>query len=85
MNEKNPAKKYPIENTIPIPDGMGAGNRECKFPFSDMTQGDSFFVPMCDDTPDNVRSAASRFTKLHPTFKFITRRTTLGIRVWRTQ
>ena len=75
--------RYVIETGVPLPTKGNGGIRDRGFPFQQMLKGQSFYVPLTDDTPDSVRAAASRFTKLHPTFVFTSRRDKTGIRVWR--
>ncbi len=75
------SNKYPIDHDVPF--DVIISPRERKFPFKEMKIGDSFFVGSLEDTTDNIRSAACRFTKSNPLFKFSVRRMANGTRTWR--
>ena len=68
-----------IEKNIPI-SKMKAGGRHPKYPFADMVVGDSFEVggKSTRQFAGSVNSASKRCG-----FKFVTRTTESGVRVWR--
>lgn len=66
---------YEIAKKIPIPKG-GRGSK--KYPFEEMEIGDSF-----EASGGNVQGSAVSFALRNPEYKFKTRKTENGIRVWR--
>ncbi len=75
--------KYELTSEFPLPGRAVPGVRDKGFPFLKMKIGESFFVPIEEDTPHNVGAAAARFRKTRPELKFTTRRNRSGTRVWR--
>jgi len=89
---------FEIEPNIPIPEkGAGGTSQRAKYPWTEMSVGDSFFVDVTDLPGEDrwrrvqsVQEYASRAGKKHDR-TFSTRRIKsddgrlLGMRVWRTQ
>lgn len=79
-------KKFKIEKGIAIPDAGRTNN--CKWPFNDMGVGDSCIViPLKEYTREIhtfIANAARSYgwTK-NPRWKYATRKTAEGLRVWR--
>lgn len=71
---------YEIEGDIPVPKPAH------KYPFNNLTVGQSFMVPYEDEErtliSNRVCTAARSAARTH-TMKFTTRRTNIGVRVWR--
>lgn len=75
--------EFPIEQGVPIP--RLAPHR--LYPFGDMDVGDSFFIALKEGefkamTIRKVRSAASYYGRRNGK-KYVTRRVSGGLRVWR--
>jgi hypothetical protein len=70
---------YKIEKNIPI----GFINKN-KYPFTDMTVGDSFFVKGDKKKCNSVTVATSHYKKNTSGTNFTARTNADGIRVWRT-
>lgn len=68
---------FKIEKGIPV---SRATHAKPIYPFGKMVPGDSFLVPQAKTL--SVRVCATRFGKLHPGFKLVTRRTPEGTRCW---
>ena len=77
---------YEIEKGVPIPPdgrGMQRGGVKCKYPWVDMSIGDSFEAgPYDPDLKNNVAAAASQYAKRNGV-KFTLRKHNRGLRVWR--
>lgn len=71
---------FKIDKDIPLPAHGHGGNRHSKYPFAQMSVGDSFFAPA---TSKAVHAAATNFAKRNPGFKFTTRKEGDGTRIWR--
>lgn len=75
-----------IEKGIPIPEKR---SRTTKYPFADLSIGDSIFCPTEVKSTPSIVAAASRFRKeKHPSWKFINERQInkdgrKGVRLWR--
>ncbi len=73
-----------IDKSIPVPDRSG-GRRPPKYPFRDMSVGDSVFLP--GDEGRKMEGAAWVFAHRNKDFGLTTRRVTengvAGVRVWR--
>jgi hypothetical protein len=66
-----------IDSTVPMP----ASQHRVKYPFNDMTVGDSFLIRE-PSMVKNVRSAAWMYSKRHG-WRFSCRKVDGGWRVWR--
>lgn len=71
---------YEIQKNVQLPPVQRSGGRSSKYPFGEMTVGDSFFVDNVD--PKLVQQAAAAYGRRH-NVKFETRRCDGGIRVWK--
>lgn len=69
---------FVIEKNIPI----GKQVRKSKYPFAQMENGDSFFVPTGDQDPHRVASRIHNHAR-HQNVRIATRQTENGIRVWK--
>lgn len=67
-----------IEKGIPV-----HSNPSMTYPFVKMEVGDSFVVPA--KNANTARTAAARFRRNNPTWRFVTRVIGDDLRVWRTQ
>lgn len=72
---------FQIEKGIDLP--AKRISRGSKYPFADMSVGDSFYVPGIK--PSTMSNTASRFAKEHEGFKFSVRAEGEGARVWRVE
>lgn len=82
-HEMRPAKqahRFEIIKGIPHPSHTPA-----KFPFSDMEEGDSFFVHKGEISIVRVRQAVNNYHQAHKDFRFSVRQSINpdGCRVWR--
>lgn len=75
-----------IEKGIPIPEKR---NKNTKYPFADLSVGDSIFCPTEGKSTPSIVAAASRFRKQkNPSWNFVHERQTnkdgkKGVRLWR--
>ncbi len=74
--------KFVIEKGIKIPAKTPDVGRPLLYPFADMQKGSSFVVPSGRATL-RARQAASAYSRRHPEFKFTSRKTPNGVRIWR--
>lgn len=78
---------YPIESGIPMP----VRSHELtfrKYPWRTLELDQSFMVPCVKDKQDDLSNSLTsnrRYAEKQTGFKFATRRTPDGIRVWRTK
>lgn len=72
---------FEIDSNVPIPSPQATG-RHSRYPFREMKIGDSFLVPNEHDSV-RVRSSASYFGIRNKEYRFIVRKDTGGVRVWR--
>lgn len=80
--------EFKIDDGVQLPDRRYNGGRKPKYPFDQMTVGQSFFVPADGTKKKSVRAAAHGANKRSDGNRtFVTRSTTEngveGIRVWR--
>jgi hypothetical protein len=68
-----------IEKGIPVP--KAKGGRKARFPFREMTIGDSVFFGQ--ELAERARNAATLFARYNPEYKFTSRREENGVRIWR--
>lgn len=71
---------YKIEKNIPIQQKVAA-----KYPFDEMSFGDSFFVPCTKDVQQiaqRIRASAYRFGRINEC-RFTIREVKGGVRVWK--
>lgn len=73
---------FTVEKNIPIPAIHRSGGRTAKYPYAQMTAGDSFFVPEAECPPKTVQQSAAAYGRRHK-IVFESRRMDGGIRVWR--
>lgn len=73
---------FEIEHNIPMPKTDNRGRRE-KYPFSEMSVSDSFFVP--GKTAVNFQGTATAAAKRYPGTKFRCRDVDGGVRCWRVE
>jgi hypothetical protein len=82
---------YKIDTHIPIPESVASGRRgrPTTYPFTEMSVGDSFFVPFGDEpektVANRVHSAVAQFHRrgTNSTRRLALRTEALGVRVWR--
>jgi len=83
-NETNTASGYTLTKSIPIPT-EGSRNGKAMYPWKDMQEGDSFFVPNAKAA--SLQNQCSGYNKNLAPKKFIARTWTekdvVGVRVWR--
>jgi hypothetical protein len=74
---------FEIEKGVPVPE-KATGGRRPKYPFENMSVGDSFFVPGKSKMASTVASAEKRLG-----FKFkwavVTHKGVDGVRIWRVE
>ena len=69
-----------IEKNVPMPKrGLDA---DTKYPFAEMVDGDSFFVPCEKEKTESVRASVFSCAKYSNVNKITTRAVDGGIRVW---
>ena len=68
-----------IEKNVPAPNQRGKG-RPKKYPWAKMQPGDSFFLVGARVAP---MGSVAKWKIEHPEQKFVTRKESDGIRVWR--
>ena len=77
--------RYEIGKGLPIPKGTGCGGfrpRPAIYPLEELEIGESFLVP--DLKKGRSARAIARFTARKNGRKFASRKTSEGIRIWRT-
>jgi hypothetical protein len=74
---------FVIETGVEIP-GRKGGRQGSKYPFAQMSVGQSFLVGS-DVKVSTIRSAIGAFSKDKPEYKFAVRDTPEGVRVWRVE
>lgn len=75
---------FEIRKNVPIPTVRRTGGRVAKYPFRDMSVGDSFEADMSEAEAKQVQRAAAAYARRNKC-KFITRRSNTGVGVWRTE
>ena len=73
-----------IDKNIPIPPAGHSGKRSF-YPFRELEIGDSFLVPYNSEKPYATQTRLTTRAAYHERygFKYTTRRTPEGVRVWR--
>ena len=74
--------KFLVEKGIKIPAKAPSTGRNMLYPFRDMQKGSSFVVSS-GPAAARARQAASTFSRRNPEFKFTSRKTPKGVRIWR--
>jgi len=74
---------FTIENNVPIPTVNKSGGRTPKYPFGLMVVGNSFFAEVPEAEAKQIQRAAAAFARRNKV-TFTTRRSAVGVRVWRT-
>lgn len=77
--------QYQIESDIEIPPRKGGGNSNRVYPWPDMSEGQSFFVPCNPQDRKNLASSAgmaARKLGIRPVTRFLTENSETGVRFW---